>query len=62
MTVLGRIGQPADIAELVVLLAHSDHRWITAGSPLDHRPEHPRRRRPHLTQIRIVLRGVDAQQ
>ncbi len=33
MTVLGRIGQPADIAELVVLLAHSDHRWITAGSP-----------------------------
>ncbi len=29
MTVLGRTGQPADIADLVVLLAHSDHRWIT---------------------------------
>lgn len=29
MTALGRIGQPADIADVVALLAHPDSRWIT---------------------------------
>lgn len=29
MTALGRIGQPADVADLATLLAHPDNRWMT---------------------------------
>ncbi|MFF7943930.1 SDR family oxidoreductase [Nocardia gamkensis] len=29
MTALGRIGRPADVADLVALLVHPDNRWVT---------------------------------